>query len=140
MLYNLRNLKRIYGDRTVLDIDQLDIEPEKIYTLIGPNGAGKTTLIDHFCRPRVEEEHDYLRVKVSSPRGALEATAIVTKRLQPFKIGGAMVHQVGLPWHYGWRMPTNGMEESANLLTPATGDPNTRIPETKAFMVNVAKV
>jgi len=79
------------------------------------------------------------RVKVSSPRGALEATAIVTKRLQPFKIGGAVVHQVGLPWHYGWRMPTSGLEESANLLTPATGDPNTRIPETKAFMVNVAK-
>ena len=79
------------------------------------------------------------RVKVSSPRGALEATAIVTVRLQPFKIGGAVVHQVGLPWHYGWRMPTNGKEESANLLTPATGDPNTRIPETKAFMVNVAK-
>ena len=80
------------------------------------------------------------RVKVSSPRGALEATAIVTKRLQPFKIGGAIVHQVGLPWHYGWRMPANGREESANLLTPATGDPNTRIPETKAFMVNVAKI
>jgi formate dehydrogenase major subunit len=80
------------------------------------------------------------RVNVSSPRGALEATAIVTARLQPFKIGGAIVHQVGLPWHYGWRMPRNGKEESANLLTPATGDPNTRIPETKAFMVNVAKV
>jgi len=79
------------------------------------------------------------RVKVSSPRGALMATAIVTKRLQPFKIGGAVVHQVGLPWHYGWRMPVSGLEESANLLTPATGDPNTRIPETKAFMVNVAK-
>jgi len=80
------------------------------------------------------------RVKVSSPRGALEATAIVTARLQPFKIGGATVHQIGLPWHYGWRMPKNGKEESANLLTPATGDPNTRIPETKAFMANVAKV
>jgi len=79
------------------------------------------------------------RVKVSSPRGSLMATAIVTKRLQPFKIGGAMVHQVGLPWHYGWRMPVSGLEDSANLLTPATGDPNTRIPETKAFMVNVAK-
>ena len=63
----------------------------------------------------------------------------MTKRLQPFKIGGATVHQVGLPWHYGWRMPTNGMEESANLLTPAAGDPNTRIPETKAFMVNIMK-
>jgi formate dehydrogenase major subunit len=80
------------------------------------------------------------RVSVSSPRGSLECTAIVTKRLTPFKIGGAVVHQVGIPWHFGWRMPANGKEESANLLTPATGDPNTRIPETKAFMVNVAKV
>ncbi len=79
------------------------------------------------------------RVKVSSPRGSLMATAIVTKRLQPFKIGGAVVHQVGLPWHYGWRMPVSGLEESANLLTAATGDPNTRIPETKAFMVNVTQ-
>jgi formate dehydrogenase major subunit len=80
------------------------------------------------------------RVNVSSPRGSLQCTAIVTKRLTPFKIGGAVVHQVGIPWHFGWRMPTSGLEESANLLTPATGDPNTRIPETKAFMVNVAKV
>jgi len=80
------------------------------------------------------------RVMVSSPRGALQCTAVVTKRLQPFKIAGADVHQVGLPWHYGWVNPANGQEESANLLTPATGDPNTRIPETKAFMVNVAKI
>ncbi len=35
--------------------------------------------------------------------------------------------------------PVSGTEESANLLTPSTGDPNTRIPETKAFMVNVSK-
>ena len=80
------------------------------------------------------------RVKVSSPRGALQCTAIVTKRFQPFKIAGSNVHQVGIPWHFGWVKPANGMEESANLLTPATGDPNTRIPETKAFMVNVAKI
>lgn len=46
MLYSLSKLKRIYGDRTVLDISLLDIEPEKIYTLIGPNGAGKTTLLN----------------------------------------------------------------------------------------------
>jgi formate dehydrogenase major subunit len=80
------------------------------------------------------------RVNVSSARGALEATAIVTKRFKPFDIGGATIHQVGLPWHFGWRWPTSGTEESANLLTPSAGDPNTRIPETKAFMVNVSKV
>jgi len=51
-----------------------------------------------------------------------------------------VVHQVGLPWHFGWRMPSNGREEIANLLTPATGGSNTRIPETKAFMVNVTKL
>jgi formate dehydrogenase major subunit len=79
------------------------------------------------------------RVKVSSPRGALNATAIVTPRFKPFKLGKTVVHQVGLPWHYGWVKPESGLEDSANLLTPSTGDPNTRIPETKAFMVNVTK-
>jgi formate dehydrogenase major subunit len=79
------------------------------------------------------------RVSVSSARGTLECTAIVTKRFKPFKIGDLEIHQVGLPWHYGWRWPESGTEESANLLTPPTGDPNTRIPETKAFMVNVEK-
>jgi formate dehydrogenase major subunit len=79
------------------------------------------------------------RVKVSSARGSLQATAIVTKRFKPFTIGGNTVHQVGMPWHFGWRWPESGTEESANLLTPSTGDPNTRIPESKAFMVNVVK-
>jgi len=80
------------------------------------------------------------RVLATSARGSLECTAIVTKRFKPFKIGGNTVHQVGFPWHFGWRWPENGKEESVNLLTPATGDPNTRIPETKAFMVNVSKI
>lgn len=80
------------------------------------------------------------RVKVSSARGSVECTAMVTKRFKPFKIGNGVVHQVGVPWHFGWRWPSSGAEESANLLTPSAGDPNTRIPETKAFMVNVTKL
>ncbi len=77
-------------------------------------------------------------VIVESDRGRVEAVAIVTKRLRPFKILGQTVHQVGLPYHYGWIWPPDG-GDSANLLTPSAGDPNTRIPETKAFMVNVRK-
>jgi formate dehydrogenase major subunit len=80
------------------------------------------------------------RVKVASSRGSLEATAIITKRMQPLKVAGTTVHMVGLPWHYGWTMPKSGTEKSANLLTPSAGDPNTRIPETKAFMVNVSRI
>ena len=80
------------------------------------------------------------RVNVSSARASVECTAMVTKRFKPFKIGYSTVHQVGVPWHYGWRWPSTGTEESANLLTPSAGDANTRIPETKAFMVNVTKL
>ena len=79
------------------------------------------------------------KVIVESARGKVEAVAVVTIRLRPFQIGGNTVHQIGLPWHYGWVHPKNS-GDSANLLTPSTGDPNTRIPETKAFMVNVRKV
>jgi formate dehydrogenase major subunit len=77
-------------------------------------------------------------VIVESARGQVNAVAIVTKRFKPLTVMGQVVHQVGLPWHYGWVWPPNG-GDSANLLTPSVGDPNTRIPETKAFMVNVRK-
>jgi formate dehydrogenase major subunit len=79
------------------------------------------------------------KVIVESARGKVKAVALVTKRFRPFTIQGTVVHQVGLPWHFGWVHPKDG-GDSANLLTPSTGDPNTRIPETKAFMVNVKKI
>jgi formate dehydrogenase major subunit len=78
------------------------------------------------------------RVMVKSARGELWAKAIITDRFKPFKIAGQTVHQVGIPWHYGWLTPPDG-GDSANLLTPTIGDANTMIPESKAFMVNVEK-
>ena len=45
MLYAARNLRKTYGDRTVLDIDELHIQAGKIYGLLGPNGSGKSTLL-----------------------------------------------------------------------------------------------
>jgi formate dehydrogenase major subunit len=80
-------------------------------------------------------------VTVKSARGEVQAVAIVTMRLKPFTIDGTTVHQVGIPWHYGWRYPDPERKElrSANLLTPSIGDPNTMIPESKAFMVDVVK-
>jgi formate dehydrogenase major subunit len=78
------------------------------------------------------------KVKVSSVRGTVDCVAIVTTRFRPFQIGNLTVHQVGMPWCFGWITPKDG-GESANLLTPNVGDPNTMIPESKAFMVNVEK-
>lgn len=78
------------------------------------------------------------KVNISSPRGKVWAIAIVTERIKPLKVQGQILHTVGIPWHFGWIFPKNG-GDSVNLLTPSVGDPNTGIPETKAFMVNVEK-
>jgi formate dehydrogenase major subunit len=79
------------------------------------------------------------RVVVETSRGKVIAVAIVTSRVKPFNIAGQTVHQIGVPWHFGWLQPKDG-GESANLLTPTIGDPNTMIPESKAFMANVRKI
>ena len=94
------------------------------------------------------------KVIVKSPRGEVEATAIVTPRFKPFNIDGNIIHEVGIPWHYGWITQARPKKkygkldkkpqvftygDSANLLTPTIGDANTMIPESKAFMVNVVK-
>jgi formate dehydrogenase major subunit len=79
------------------------------------------------------------KVKVSSVRGEVECVAMVTKRFRPFTVEGKTVHQVGLPFNYGWLFPEGG-SDSTNLLTPTLGDANTFCPEYKAFMVNVSKL
>ncbi len=80
------------------------------------------------------------RVKVSSIRGEVECVAMVTPRLRPFKVAGKVLHQVALPFAFGWLMPKSDKNYSTNQLTPAVGDANTMCPEYKGFMVNVKKV
>jgi formate dehydrogenase major subunit len=81
------------------------------------------------------------KVRVSSGRGSLTAVAIVTDRLKPFRVMNQTVHLIGMPWHFGWQYPADGSGgDSANILTPFISDPNTLIPESKAFMANVEKV
>jgi len=76
-------------------------------------------------------------VVVRSARGEVRAVAYVTGRIRPFKLAGRVVHQVGIPWHWGFMGMAKG--DSANLLTPHVGDANTRIQESKAFLVDVRK-
>ncbi|MBW1990308.1 MAG: ATP-binding cassette domain-containing protein [Deltaproteobacteria bacterium] len=45
-LYELTNLVRTRGGRTVLSVDSLRVEPGEMVGVVGPNGAGKTTLLN----------------------------------------------------------------------------------------------
>jgi len=76
-------------------------------------------------------------VTVESKRGSVQGKAMITKRFKPYQLNGQTVHQIGLPWHWGFTGLSTG--DSANVLSPHVGDANTTIPEFKAFLVRVKK-
>jgi len=45
LIYELQGLKKVFGERTVLQINHLQIHRGTIYAIIGPIGSGKTTLL-----------------------------------------------------------------------------------------------
>jgi formate dehydrogenase major subunit len=76
-------------------------------------------------------------VRISTPRSQIRAKALVTRRLRPFRMGSQVVHQVGMPWHWGWEGVVTG--DVVNSLSAMVGDPNVTIHEGKAFVCNVEK-
>lgn len=77
------------------------------------------------------------RVRITSPRASVHAKALVTRRMQPLTIAGHTVHQVGMPFHWGWEGLSTG--DAANEMSALVGDPNVTIHEGKAFVCNVQK-
>jgi len=86
-----------------------------------------------LARARGIEDGDWMTIV--SPRAEIEAIANVTERMRPLKIDGRVVHQVALPWHWGFGGPQPG--DAANDLITLSGDPNTSIQESKAFVCDV---
>ena len=78
---------------------------------------------------------DYVRV--ITERGTTEARALVTKRLRPLLIDGKTVHQVGMPWHWGYQGIATG--DIANNVSALVADPNVTIHEGKAFTCRIEK-
>jgi formate dehydrogenase major subunit len=74
---------------------------------------------------------------LSTARGDIEVKALVTQRLRPFRIDGKLVHEVGMPWVFGWEGYARGA--IANVLLAIHGDPNTSIHTTKALTCAVRK-
>ncbi len=79
------------------------------------------------------------QVKVTSARGSIQGTAMVTKRLYPMKIDGKEMWQIGFPIHWGYAGDPSHTGPLANLMTPSAMDANTWTPEFKAFLVKLEK-
>jgi formate dehydrogenase major subunit len=74
-------------------------------------------------------------VTVSTPRGAIEARALVTSRIRPLVVHGRTLHQVGLPYHFGHRGLVRG--DVVNDLVAISEEPNVRIMESKALVCDI---
>jgi formate dehydrogenase major subunit len=74
-------------------------------------------------------------VIINTPRGEIEARAMVTRRMRPLRVSGHVVHQIGLPFHWGFQGKSTG--SITNDLAHMVLEPNVSIEEAKAFTCNV---
>jgi formate dehydrogenase major subunit len=72
---------------------------------------------------------------IVTARSAVQARALVTPRIRPVHLNGRVVHQVGLPYHWGYKGLVKG--DIANDLIAMSEEPNVRIMEAKALLCNV---
>jgi formate dehydrogenase major subunit len=101
-----------------------ELQPE-LFVELGPELAGEKGIANLDL------------VAITTPRGVVEAKALVTRRMQPLQVNGQTVHHVGLPWHWGYQGVVTG--SVVNDLALLVGDPNVSIHEGKAFVCNVEK-
>ena len=74
---------------------------------------------------------------IVTSRTAIEARVLVTERMRPLRLDGRIVHQVGLPYHWGWGGEGLVTGDAANDLLPIVLDPNVYIQESKATTCDI---
>jgi formate dehydrogenase major subunit len=72
---------------------------------------------------------------ITTARGEIEARVLVTERIPPLRVKGRVIHQIGLPYHWGSKGRARG--DAANELISFVADPNVSIQESKALTGNI---
>jgi formate dehydrogenase major subunit len=83
-----------------------------------------------LARERNLQHLDYATIVTA--RAAIEARVLVTDRMGPLNVGGRVIHQIGLPYHWGVGGDAVVSGDSANDLLHLGLDPNVHIQEAKA--------
>ena len=99
-----------------------ELQPE-MFAEISPELARERKISngDHIC--------------IVTLRAAIEARALVSRRIRPLHLNGKTVHQIALPYHYGTAGLVRG--GAANDLLTISGEPNVTIMEAKACTCNI---
>jgi formate dehydrogenase major subunit len=99
-----------------------ELQPE-LFAEMSPELAGELKI----------DNGDY--ISVVSLRGAIEARALVSRRIRPLHLNGKTVHQIAMPFHFG----SDGLVRggATNDLIPISGEPNVTIMEAKALVCNI---
>lgn len=97
---------------------------------------------EFFCEISVQLANDLNIVPgewvtIATARGAVEAHALVTPRMQTLTIDGKSVEQVGVPFHWGYSGLVKG--DIGNDLIAISEEPNVRIMETKGLLCTVMR-
>jgi formate dehydrogenase major subunit len=74
---------------------------------------------------------------IVTARAAIEARVLVTERMVPLTVDNRIVHQVGLPYHWGVGTDALVTGDSANDLFGLSLDPNVHIQETKVASCDI---
>ena len=113
-------------------------------------GGGMTRYLSHLAElqpelfaeisPELAAELDIQHgeyITISSARSAIEARALITARIKPLLVEGRNVHQVCVPYQFGYKGLVTG--SVPNDLLAISEEPNVRIMETKALVCNVKR-
>ena len=60
---------------------------------------------------------------------------MITPRMRPLNVNGRVVHQIGLPYHWGYMGKAKG--DVVNDLLAISEEPNVRIMETKSLVCDI---
>ncbi len=102
-----------------------ELQPE-FFTEVSPELAAERGLV-----------HGELAA-ITTPRATVKARVLVTRRIKPLTVDGRTIHQVGIPYHWGYEGNVKG--DIANDLLAISQEPNVRIMETKALICDIAPV
>jgi formate dehydrogenase major subunit len=95
---------------------------------------------EFFCEvsPELAAERELERggwATLISARGVIEARVMVTDRMTPLHVDDRVLHQIGLPYHWGPNGYARG--DSVNELSSMALDPSSHIQEVKALTVDI---